>query len=81
MGGELLDLTPTEFNLLATLLRAPFKAFTRNELLEACLPESGALDRVIDTHIHNLRKKLEVNGITDVLVTVRAVGYRFRRAQ
>lgn len=81
MGSALLDLTPTEFNLLATLLRAPFKAFTRNELLEACLPESGALDRVIDTHIHNLRKKLEVNGITDVLVTVRAVGYRFRRAQ
>ena len=81
MGVELFDLTPTEFNLLATLLRAPFKAFTRNELLEACLPESGALDRVIDTHIHNLRKKLEVNGITDVLVTVRAVGYRFRRAQ
>jgi DNA-binding response OmpR family regulator len=73
-----LDLTPTEFNLLATLLRTPFKAFTRTELLEACLPESDALDRVVDTHIHNLRRKLEQHGITGVLVTVRAVGYRFQ---
>lgn len=73
-----LDLTPTEFNLLATLLRTPFKAFTRGELLEACLPGSEALDRVVDTHIHNLRRKLEQHGITGVLVTVRAVGYRFQ---
>ena len=80
-GSVVLDLTPTEFNILATLLRAPFKAFTRGELLEACLPESGALDRVIDAHIHNLRRKLEANGIANVLVTVRAVGYRFRGAQ
>ena len=80
-GSVVLDLTPTEFNILATLLRAPFKAFTRGELLEACLPESGALDRVIDAHIHNLRRKLETNGVANVLVTVRAVGYRFRGAQ
>jgi two-component system response regulator AdeR len=73
-----LDLTPTEFNLLASLLRTPFKAFTRSELLEACLPESDALERVVDAHIHNLRRKLEVHGITGVLVTVRAVGYRFQ---
>lgn len=74
----LLDLTPTEFNLLASLLRTPFKAFTRSELLEACLPESDALERVVDAHIHNLRRKLELHGITGVLVTVRAVGYRFQ---
>ncbi|MGJ3701232.1 response regulator [Variovorax sp. AFSI2.2] len=73
-----LDLTPTEFNLLASLLRTPFKAFTRSELLEACLPESDALERVVDAHIHNLRRKLELHGITGVLVTVRAVGYRFQ---
>jgi len=76
--SRVLDLTPTEFNLLVTLLRTPFKAFTRNELLEACLPNSDALDRVVDTHIHNLRRKLEEHGITGVLVTVRAVGYRFQ---
>ncbi|KAB7770102.1 response regulator [Xanthomonas maliensis] len=73
-----LDLTPTEFNLLATLLRTPFKAFTRSELLEACLPDSDALERVVDAHIHNLRRKLEAHGIVGVLVTVRAVGYRFQ---
>jgi len=79
-GGapQVLDLTPTEFNLLVTLLRTPFKAFTRTELLEACLPDSDALDRVVDTHIHNLRRKLEQHGVTGVLVTVRAVGYRFQ---
>ncbi|MCC4610002.1 response regulator [Xanthomonas campestris] len=73
-----LDLTPTEFNLLAILLKTPFKAFTRSELLDACLPDSDALERVVDSHIHNLRRKLELHGITGVLVTVRAVGYRFQ---
>ncbi|CAM3239637.1 DNA-binding response regulator [Pseudomonas floridensis] len=74
----LLDLTPTEFKILSTLLRTPSKAFTREELLEICLPESEALARVVDAHVHNLRRKLEVHGIDNVLVTVRSVGYRFR---
>ncbi len=73
-----LDLTPTEFLLLATLLRTPFKAFTRGELLDACLPGSNAIDRVVDTHMHNLRRKLLACGVSDVLVTVRSVGYRFQ---
>ncbi|MBD4858749.1 response regulator [Xanthomonas citri pv. citri] len=73
-----LDLTRTEFILLMTLLRTPSKAFTRSELLEACLPDSDALERVLDTHVLNLRRKLDQRGITSVLVTVRSVGYRFR---
>lgn len=73
-----LDLTPTEFKLLTTLLATPAKAFTREELLEVCMPESEALSRVIDTHVHNLRRKLEAHEIEGVLVTVRSVGYRFR---
>lgn len=73
-----LELTPTEFHLLAIMLRAPFKAFTRSELLNACLPESDALERVVDTHISNLRKKLGVHGLDDVLLTVRSIGYRFQ---
>ncbi|RQR51298.1 DNA-binding response regulator [Burkholderia sp. Bp9140] len=73
-----LTLTPAEFNLLATLLATPFKAFTRSELLEACMPGSDALERVVDVHISNLRRKLEQHGILGVLVTVRAVGYRFQ---
>ncbi|QXH33696.1 response regulator [Pseudomonas muyukensis] len=72
-----IDLTPTEFNLLALLLAAPHKAFGRDELLARCLPDSDALSRVVDAHIHNVRRKLELHGITGVLVTVRSVGYRF----
>lgn len=72
-----LELTPTEFSLLATLMRTPHKAFTREELLERCLPESEALVRVVDTHLHNLRRKLEAAGLPGVPVTVRAIGYRF----
>ncbi|MDH4762173.1 two-component system response regulator AdeR [Pseudomonas sp. SORGH_AS199] len=75
--ARLLELTPTEFGLLATLMRTPHKAFTREELLERCLPESEALARVVDTHLHNLRRKLEAAGIPGVPVTVRAIGYRF----
>lgn len=73
-----LDLTPTELQLLAIMLRAPFKAFTRSELLAACLPDSDALERVVDTHISNLRRKLAVHGVDNVLLTVRSIGYRFQ---
>ena len=75
----MLDLTPTEFSLLATLLRSPAHPFSRQYLLEHCLPESEALERVVDTHIYNLRKKLEAVGISGVLINVRGVGYRFRQ--
>ncbi|MGM3172904.1 response regulator [Dickeya lacustris] len=74
-----LDLTPTELSLLTTLLGAQTRAFSRQELLEACLPQSDALERVVDTHVYNLRKKLESVGIRGVLLTVRAFGYRFRQ--
>lgn len=76
---HILDLTPTEFSLLATLMRAPARPFSRQYLLEHCLPESEALERVVDTHIYNLRKKLEGVGVSGVLVNVRGVGYRFRQ--
>ncbi|AMK31776.1 response regulator [Pseudomonas mosselii] len=75
---QVLDLTRSELLLLAALLRTPTKAFSREELLELCMPESDALVRIIDTHVHNLRRKLEALGISGVLVTVRSVGYRFR---
>jgi len=74
-----LELTPTEFALLVVLMRAPTRAFTRQELLERCLPDSEALERVVDTHVYNLRKKLESAGVYDVLINVRSVGYRFRQ--
>lgn len=74
-----LDLTPTGFSLLVTLMRVPTRPFTRLFLLEHCLPESDALERVVDTHVYNLRRKLEAAGISDVLPAVRSVGYRFRQ--
>lgn len=79
-GGERqpLDLTPSEFNILATLLRTPQKAFTRAEIIDTCLTDRDSLERVVDMHVHNLRRKLAAVGINGVLVTVRSVGYRFR---
>ena len=73
-----LDLTRTEFQLLSLLMAAPSKMFTRGDLLAACLPESDAMERVVDAHMHNLRRKLEGAGVSGVLVTVRGLGYRFR---
>lgn len=72
-----IDLTPTEFSLLVTMMRAPVRAFSRQYLIETCMPESEALERVIDTHIYNLRRKLENAGLTDILLNVRGIGYRF----
>ena len=78
-NGEItaLALTPTEFSLLATMMQAPMRPFSRTHLLEHCLPESDALERSVDTHVYNLRKKLEVAGINGVLINVRGIGYRF----
>lgn len=77
--GTGLELTPTEFSLLTTLMQSQTYPFSRQQLLERCLPESEALERVVDTHMYNLRKKLENAGIADVLHNVRGVGYRFRQ--
>lgn len=73
-----IDLTKTEFSLLAVLMASPARMFTRAELLTSCLPSSNAMERVVDAHISNLRKKLEQEGIRGVLLPVRGLGYRFR---
>ncbi len=75
-----LPLTATEFRLLVCLLKSPFKTFERASLLDACLPESDALDRTIDTHIANLRRKLAEGGQAGYITTVRGIGYRFARS-
>lgn len=71
-----LQLTLTEFRILAHMARAPMKVFTRSELVDACLPGGDALDRTVDSHVSNLRKKLEHAGATGMLSGVRGVGYR-----
>jgi two-component system, OmpR family, phosphate regulon response regulator PhoB len=75
-AGRELDLTPTEFRLLECLLRQPGRAFTRHQLMDAAIGEGAiVLERTIDVHIKTLRKKL---GTSDLIETVRGVGYRFR---
>jgi two-component system, OmpR family, response regulator AdeR len=71
-----LELTLTEYRLLEHLAKHPGRVFSRAELLEACLPESEALGRVVDAHLNNVRRKLEKAGESGLLETVRGVGYR-----
>ena len=75
-----LPLTATEFRLLVCFVRSPFKTFERASLLDACMPESDALDRAVDTHIANLRRKLANGGQEGYIVAVRGIGYRFARS-
>ena len=76
VSGQILNLTPAEFRLLCHLAEAPGRAFTREELLAAALPDSDALERVVDAHLASVRRKLEAGGAGHLLHTVRGVGYR-----
>ena len=59
-GGQTIDLTATEFQLLVTLVRHPGRVFTRAQLLDAVRgTEVESFDRAIDTHIKNIRRKVE----------------------
>lgn len=76
-----LSLTLSEFRILAYMIRHPTQAFGRADILDACLPESDALVRTVDTHISNLRRKLEEIGETGFFPAVRGVGYRLSDPQ
>ncbi|WP_084045005.1 response regulator [Deinococcus hopiensis] len=76
VGGQPLALTPAEFRLLAHMAEAPGRAFTREDLLAAALPDSDALERVVDAHLASVRRKLDGCGAGGLLRTVRGVGYR-----
>jgi two-component system alkaline phosphatase synthesis response regulator PhoP len=77
--GQLLDLTPVEFDLLRTLMRHPGRALSREQLIEQVWGHDYyGDDRVVDVHIGRLRKKLEDDPARPSLVaTVWGVGYRF----
>ncbi|NWG17221.1 MAG: response regulator transcription factor [Chloroflexi bacterium] len=73
-----IDLTPSEFELLAILIARPNRVFTRNELLER-LQGYAAFERAIDVHIKNLRAKIEDDPREPRYIeTVFGVGYRMR---
>lgn len=78
---SILGVTLTEFRILAHMARTPMKVFSRSELIDACLPGSDALDRTVDSHVSNLRKKLEHSGASGMMSGVRGVGYRLASTQ
>jgi len=79
IGKRGVELTSTEFELLATLMRQPGRVFTRGQLLDAIRGEQAeSFDRAIDAHIKNLRRKIEAEPREPQRVlTVYGVGYKF----
>ena len=77
--GTEVGLTPNEFKILTTLSRLPKKAFTRDELISLVYGEDfEGYDRTIDTHIKNLRQKIETDPRNPLyILTVHGIGYRF----
>lgn len=75
-GPLTLELTKTEFRILSYMAASLGKVFERSELVDACLPEGEALDRTVDSHVSNLRRKLAAAGADGLLTGVRGVGYR-----
>lgn len=77
---QAVDLTPTEFALLKTFMENPRHAFTRSELIEKAMGYAfEGLERTLDSHIKNLRKKIETDADAPRYIeTVFGVGYRFR---
>jgi DNA-binding response OmpR family regulator len=77
--GQIVSLTPNEFKILMTLVKYPQKAFTRDELVFLVLGEDyEGYDRTIDTHIKNLRQKIEQDVKSpEYILTVYGAGYKF----
>ena len=77
VAGDHIDLTPSERRLLHLLASHPGRVFTRDQLLSRVIGGGAyVIDRNIDVHIRGVRKKLGTH--TDLIETVRGVGYRFR---
>ncbi len=77
VGRVSVDVTTIEFDLLYTLAATPGRVFTRGELLDRVWGDDFVgVDRVVDVHLSNLRRKLQAVGADESLGTVRGVGYR-----
>ncbi|BBO68462.1 DNA-binding response regulator [Desulfosarcina alkanivorans] len=84
VSDEPVSLTPHEYALMAALMSAPGRTFTRDELLDRLYPggEAAVIDRVVDVHIGKLRQKIEpVPAAPRYILTVRGIGYRFADRQ
>lgn len=80
LGEHQLDLTPTEFNLLRTLMQAPEKVFTRRELMRGAWDGTRVSKKTIDSHIRRLRQSFSAHDL-DPIRTVRGVGYALDHAR
>jgi DNA-binding response OmpR family regulator len=78
-NGEQAALTPSEYKLLMAMVKYPTKTFTRDELIALAMGDDfEGYDRVIDTHIKNLRQKIEHDAKNPkYILTVHGVGYKF----
>jgi DNA-binding response OmpR family regulator len=78
-SGTMVNLTPNEYKILITLLKYPHKTFTREELISLAIGDDyEGYDRIIDTHIKNLRQKIETDPKDPrYILTVHGIGYKF----
>jgi two-component system alkaline phosphatase synthesis response regulator PhoP len=79
VSGDPIELTRTEFDLLAILMRYPGRAYTRAHLLEQLLdiPYYEGDERTVDQHVKNLRQKIEPDPSQPrYILTVRGIGYK-----
>lgn len=78
-SGSITYLTPSEYKILITLAKRPNKVFTREELIDVAFDgDFFGYDRTIDSHIKNLRAKIEDNPKEcTYILTIRGIGYRF----
>ncbi len=76
---KIVSLTPNELKILSALIKYPGKVFTRSELIEIALgSDFDGYDRAIDSHVKNLRQKIEDDPRSPVYVlTIHGVGYKF----
>ncbi|WP_378943067.1 response regulator [Paracoccus sp. R86501] len=78
LDGADLDLTRREFSLLAALAARPGRVFSRDQLLSLAFPDDTAVfDRTVDSHIRNLRRKMNAVGEWDPIRSVYGVGYAY----
>ena len=79
VDGRECELTPREWALLETMAAQPFRAFTRAELIERAFgDEAGVLERTVDAHVMNLRRRIDADASRPSrITTVFGVGYRF----
>jgi len=77
LHGNPIKFTPNEFKLLYFLVSHPGQILTREQLLDALHGDASSIDRSVDSHIKNLRRKLESASGESMIETVYGVGYRF----